>query len=121
MAQTLSFLTSATLAVVGMSALACASVPVPQSRLTSSESSIRAAAELGASKEPRAALHLKFAQEQLAYAKQLIKKGENAHADVVLQKALADSELALAMTKETAAAAKAADVQKEVLTLTNDG
>lgn len=96
---------------------ACASVPLPQDRLTSSESSVRAASEMGAEDEPRAALHLKLAQEQLATAKQLIADGEHARADIVLQRALADSELALALTKEADAIEEAATVHKEVLAL----
>lgn len=118
MARSLSLFSSFTIAAL---IVGCASVPVPQDRLTSSEGSIRAASEMGAEKEPRAALHLKLAQEQLAHAKELIAKGENERADVILQKALADSELALALTKETAAQAEAVAIGAEVKTLRSGG
>lgn len=86
-----------------------------------SEGSIRAASEVGAEKDPRASLHLKLAEEQLALAKKLIESGENARADIVLQRALADSELALVLTNEATAAAQAAAVQKEVQGLRSGG
>lgn len=117
----LSLPASLALTALAAATMACASVAVPQDRLTSSEGSIRAASELGAEQEPRAALHLKLAQEQLAYAKELIAEGKNARADVVLEKALADSELALALAKETSAIADAARIQKEVLSLRSGG
>lgn len=121
MTHSFRYFASLSLIVLSSMTVACASVPVPQERLTTSEGSIRAAGEMGAEKEPRAALHLKLAQEQLDYAKQLIEKGENARADIILQKALADSELALVLTKETAAAAEAALIQKEVMALRSGG
>ena len=118
MTRSLSVLASSSIIALSMS---CASVPVPQERLTTSEGSIRAATEMGAEREPRAALHLKLALEQLEQAKLLIADGQNARADIVLQKAFADSELALQLTKETAAMAEAALIQKEVTALRSGG
>ena len=43
---------------------ACGSYPPPTERMTTSEAAIRAADEMGAGQVPRAALHLKLAQEQ---------------------------------------------------------
>lgn len=119
MTRSLSLLSSFALTAFTAGTVACASAPVPQDRLTSSEGSIRAATEMGAAEEPRAALHLKLAQEQLDLAKKLIADGENERADIVLQKAFVDSELAVALTKETTAMAEAARIQKEVTALRN--
>jgi hypothetical protein len=122
MSRSLSLFSSLSLAaLLAAPILGCASVPVPQDRLTSSEASIRAATEVGAEQEPRAALHLKLAQEQLAQAKELIAKGEHERADIILQKALADSELALGLTKETVAQAEAVAIGKQVKTLRSGG
>lgn len=118
MTRPLSFaISSLSLSALVVASIGCASVPVPQDRLTTTEGSIRAATELGAADEPRASLHLKLAQEQLDAAKALIAAGENARADIVLQKAFADAELALSMSRETAAIAQATLIQKEVTAL----
>lgn len=117
MTRPLSILSSFSLSAIAAASFACASVPVPQERLTTTEGSIRAASELGAADEPRASLHVKFAQEQLDAAKALIAAGDNERADIVLQKAFADAELALSMTRETAAIAEAKLIQEEVLAL----
>lgn len=121
MNRRLAFVSTLALAAAIAATMGCASLPVPQERLTSSEGSIRAATEMGAEREPRAALHLKLAQEQLDYAKALIAEGKMERADVVLQKALADSELALTLTKETSAMAEAELIQKEVMALRSGG
>lgn len=79
---------------------ACATTQLSSDRLSSSEAAIRSADELGAAQVPQAALHLKLAQEQLAQAKKLNEDGDNERADLVLQRANVDAELAVALVKE---------------------
>jgi hypothetical protein len=76
------------------------SIEVGVDRLVSCEASIRTARELGAQNEPRAALHLKLAQDQLEQAKALVTDGKMERADTVLLRADADAELALALVRE---------------------
>jgi hypothetical protein len=90
-----------------LSLAACATFPAPAERLAQAEAGARAAAEMGAPQEPTAALHLKMATDQLTEAKQLMANGENEKADAVLQRAQADAELALQLTKEAKAKAEA--------------
>ena len=78
----------------------CGSFPLPTDRLASSEAAIRTAIEVGAPNEPRAALHLKLAKDQLDQGKALIKDGDNQRADYVLRRAEADAELSLALARE---------------------
>lgn len=88
--------------VVAISAVtlsACASYPVPNANVASSEAAVRAAQETGAENVPRAALHLKLAEEQLQAAKDLIKAEENERADFVLARAKSDAELAIALSR----------------------
>jgi hypothetical protein len=68
--------------------------------MASSEGAIRGATEVGAVSVPQAALHLRLAQEQTVQAKALIKDGETERAELVLMRAQADAELALALAKE---------------------
>lgn len=82
---------------------ACATFPLPTEHLAQAEAGARAANELGAGKEPAAALHLKMAQDQLTSARQLIAAGEHQRADALLLRAQADAELSLQLTREAQA------------------
>jgi hypothetical protein len=77
--------------------------PKPEARVGSSEAAIRGAEEVGAKSDPRASLHLKLAQEERDKALALIKDGDNKAADLMLQRAEADAELAVALARENAA------------------
>ena len=90
-----------------MSIGGCAGTPVPNAKVASSESAIRAAQETGSKNVPQAALHLKLAEEQLQSAKGLIRDNENKRAEYVLMRAQADAELAIALSHAAASNAKA--------------
>jgi hypothetical protein len=85
----------------------CASTPVPNAQVASSEGAIRAAQETGSRNIPQAALHLKLAEEQLQSAKALIRDNENKRAGYVLMRAQADAELAIELSHAAASNAKA--------------
>ena len=89
-------------------------IPAPSDKLASAEAAARSARELGADKEPKAALHLKLAQEQIDQAKSLMKDNENKRADLVLQRAGADAELAVMLAKENNAKQDAEKAQEKV-------
>ena len=95
-------------------ASACASTPVPNAKVASSEAAIRAADESGAKGVPQAALHMKLAEEQLQSAKQLIGTGANERAEYVLMRAQSDAELAIALSHTEESLAKAGKAQAEV-------
>lgn len=96
-------LNAAVCLVVATLAAGCASAPLPAAELKRAQVAVREAAASGAETDPRAALHLKLAQEQLAVAKQLLLDGRNRRARALLQRACADAELAVALTRQTAA------------------
>jgi hypothetical protein len=101
-------------AVVGSLFIAvtgCGGYPAPTERLATAEAAIRGAQELGATGLPRAALHLKLAQEHSAKAQQLMEDGYNETAELSLRQAQADAELAIALIKERAAAERAKTAQ----------
>lgn len=95
----------ATAMVVGAG---CATTPVPADKLASSQASVKSAEEMNAQGEPRAALHLKLAKEQLSQAKDLMKEGENDKARAVLTRAEADGEAALNIARAKSAQIEAA-------------
>jgi outer membrane PBP1 activator LpoA protein len=104
--------------VLALFLAACgSSIPPPSDRLASAEAAARSARELGAEKEPKAALHLKLATEQIDQAKGLMHNGDNRRADLVLQRASADAELSVMLAKEHNAKGEAAAAQEKVKTL----
>lgn len=76
------------------------------------QSANRGAVELGAQNNPKAQLHLKLAEEQMKQAKKAMDDGDNKIAEMLLIRAKADAELAIALTREetaTTGAEKATD------------
>jgi hypothetical protein len=90
------------------------SPPVPADQVTQTEAAIRAASEVGAPSIPKAALHLKMAQDQLQTAKGLMAENQNDEARLVLDRARVDAELAIALSKEAALRAQAAEALEKV-------
>ncbi len=84
-----------------------ASFPVPNERIASSEAAVRGADEVGARNDPRAALHLKLAQEDITKAKALVQDGDNQRADTVLLRGQTEAELAISLAREAVAKAEA--------------
>ena len=110
-----------TLAVLSLSICSLAAVtgcgsslPPPSDRLASAEAASRSARELGADREPKAALHLKLSQEQIDQAKKLMADGDNRRADLVLQRASADAELSVMLAKENNANIEAQKAKEKV-------
>ena len=88
----------------------------------SSEGAIRGAQEAGAGQVPQATLHLKLAQEQRQEAVRLVEKGENHRAAMLLARAEADAELAVALARAanaTVEASKAEDTVESLKTKEN--
>ena len=77
----------------------CATGTLPQSQLVETQAAIRGAQEVEASSAPKAALHLQYAEEQLASAQELA-EDDPARASRLLQRAEADAELAIALAQE---------------------
>ena len=99
----------------GSLGVACgASYPEPKEAQTSTEAAVRGAQEVGADKDPQATLHLKYATDQITEAKNLIASGDNHRAEMVLMRAKADAELAVALAKERTVKADAQKAQDEV-------
>ncbi|MGC4065778.1 MAG: DUF4398 domain-containing protein [Polyangiaceae bacterium] len=91
-----------------------AAAPVPAEKVSQTEAAIRAASEVGAPSVPKAALHLKMANDQLQTAKGLIAEDSNEEATLALDRARVDAELALALAKEATLRAQAAEALEKV-------
>jgi hypothetical protein len=84
-----------------------ASHPPPTQQMADVQSATRGASELGATGEPKAQLHLKLAEEQMAQAKNAMKDDDNEGATRLLVRAKSDAELAIALMHEHDAKQKA--------------
>ena len=93
------------------------SAPVPASERTKALADVRAAEEIGAGKVPKAALHLKMARDQITTAERLIADEENEQAQLVLSRALADAEVAIALAHEAKLRDEAQQARQKVAQL----
>jgi hypothetical protein len=94
---------SLALGIVVAAGVGCASAALPAERLASTEASVRAAQEVGAQNEPRAQLHLRLATEELAAARKFAANGDDDLGAQQLDRAKADAELAVALSREATA------------------
>ena len=107
------FVTALILASSGFIA-ACGGGPKPEAQAAESQAAISAAEAVGAQSYPKAALHLKMARDQVKTAELLMADGDNDEANLVLQRAEADAELALALAREEKVRADAREELKKV-------
>ena len=101
-------------AAIGITVAGCGSAPVPAENVTQAKSSISAAEAVGAQSVPKSALHLKMAKDQVTQAEAMIQDGETEEAKLVLLRAQADAELALALAREASIRAEAQAALKKV-------
>lgn len=90
---------------------------LPPDRVADPRAALRAASEMGAQGNPRASLHLKLAQDQMARADALQKDGKAAEASWMLLRADADAELALVLTKQEKEQIEAQEIQTKIQSL----
>ena len=105
--------------LVTLSMVACGGSTLPPARIADTQSAISAASAVGADQNPQAALHLKMARDQLKQAQDLANDGKDDQAKLVLQRADADAEVALMITREAEASAGVKKTQGDVSNLQN--
>jgi hypothetical protein len=88
------------IATMGMG---CATATLPAEQLASTEASVRAAQELGAQNVPKAELHLRLAKEEVAQAHKFAESGDEDLGKMQLERAKADAELAVALSRQATA------------------
>ncbi len=106
-------------ALLTLSVVACGSGSLPAAKVADTQSSISAAAAVGADQNPQAALHLKMARDQLKQAQDLGNRDKGAEAKLVLERATVDAEVAMMITREAEASANVKKTQADVAALKN--
>lgn len=102
------------LACCAVGLLACGGSQLPPARMADTQASISAATAVGAEQHPSAALHLKMARDQLQEAKGLVDRGKDDQAKLVLDRANADAELALIITREAEASQRVSKARSQL-------
>ena len=98
-------------------AIGCVGYAPPAQHLASAMASVHFAEDLGATALPTANHHVKLAQEQIARAKVLMQEGSNEKADYMTMRAYNDAELAIALTREASARARAEQAAEALRTV----
>lgn len=93
--------------VVGLLAMGCGGAAAPNTQLTSAEAAVRAAEQAGAQELPRGELHLKYARDAVTEARALMEEKENERATLLLERAIVDADLALALAEDEEARVRA--------------
>jgi pyridoxal biosynthesis lyase PdxS len=108
------------LSVTGLTAAfvaGCGSAAMPLDKLTDAKSTVRAAQEAGAEHTPQAQLHLKMANDELASAQKAINDNDQARAQLLLNQAQSDADLAVALARGTTQERAAQTAQSKVVDL----
>lgn len=93
--------------------LACGGYPEPHDALSAAQAEVKGAEVGGANENPKAALHVKLAKDQIEKAQKLM-GDDNEEAERLLIRAQADADLALALAKEAKAQNDAAEASEQV-------
>ena len=99
---------------ISVTMLACGGAPVPHDALSAAQADVKGAEVGGANENPKAALHVKLAKDQIAKAQQQMNDGDNEEAERTLIRAQGDADLALALAKEAKAQNDAAEASEQV-------
>ncbi len=92
---------------------ACGGTTASSRRFGATQAAIRSASEVGAERDPTAALHLQYAREQFTQAEGLSRDGEGPRAERVLARSEADAELAIALTRRGASQRAAVEAERQ--------
>jgi hypothetical protein len=85
--------------IIAAALAACGGAQLNQNRVTEVQSAVRAAEEVGANDQPKASLHLQLARDEINEAKRLADDGDGEGANLLLQRAEADAELAIQLAR----------------------
>lgn len=97
-----------------LGAAGCGGAAVPTAAQTDAQAAIRSAREVGAEQQPQASFYLELANEQIAEAEEKIEEGQMQRAELLLRRAEADAELAIALTRTAAVTNRAEESMERI-------
>lgn len=110
------FILRSALPLALLGAAACATNDTT-AHMASAQAAIQAANQVGADRTPTSALHLQYAREEYSLAEGLTRDGKTDRAQLMLQRAQADAELAMVLAREDGARAEAQQALERVRTM----
>jgi hypothetical protein len=108
------------LLALSSAAFACGGAQLNQTRVSEVQSSVSAAEAVGANDQPKAALHLQLAKDEMAEARRLAEKGDGDNAALVLERARVDAELAMQLARTEQEQEKARQAWQKIQDLKKD-
>lgn len=90
---------TSSLIALSLVVFACGGAQLNQARVAEVQSSVVAAEAVGANDQPRAALHLQLARDEMAAAQRSAEDGDEEEAALLLERARIDAELAMQLAK----------------------
>lgn len=106
-----------TMACAAALASACGETQKPTDQLVATQVAMRAANEARGKDVPQAQLHRRYAEEQLQGAEHLIAEGDNDGAASMLERAKADADYALAVSRKAVVSRQVAAIQAKQPTI----
>ncbi|MEY4548433.1 MAG: hypothetical protein RL685_4628 [Pseudomonadota bacterium] len=82
-----------------LAAAACGGGQLNQNKATNVQAAVMAAEQVGAKDQPKASLHLQLAREQVEEARKRAADGDESSANLLLERAQVDAELALQLAR----------------------
>ena len=108
------------LLALSLAATACGGAQLNQARVAEVQSSVRAAEAVGANEQPKAALHLQLARDEMAEARRRADDGDEEDAALLLERARVDAELAMQLAKTEHEQEKARQAWQKIQDLQKD-
>ena len=105
---------------LALALVACGGAPLNQAKLAETQTAMHAAETLGAENDPKAKQSLEQARLQVAEAKRLAADGDGEEANLRLDRAMADVDLASQLMRARTEAEKAREVWAKVKALGGD-
>jgi hypothetical protein len=93
---------------------ACGGAELNQTRATDVRAAVLAAEQVGANDQPKAALHLQLAKEQIVSAQRLAADGDQNTSNLLLERAKVDAELALQLARTEREQANAREAWEKI-------
>lgn len=98
----------------GVALFACGGAQLNQTRVAEVQSSVTAAEAVGANDQPKAALHLQLARDEMAEARRLAAEGDGDNAALLLDRARVDAELAMQLARTEQEQEKAREAWQKI-------
>jgi uncharacterized protein DUF4398 len=108
------FIGRVSLVGASLALFACGGAQLNTAKVSDVQSSVSAAEAVGANDQPKAALHLQLAKDEMTEARRLAADGDEDNATLLLDRARADAELAMQLARTEQEQTKAREAWQKI-------